>query len=356
MQAYPKLKLNFTLAPKTEHNVHLANGVFPLKMRYNGPFIYNKCAEIICIQNRHALLSKDDGKNWQSYEIFSASQNIYINNSHSLVCCDDGSIVVSFIDANNYHFNWRKKSNSPTKNSYMYHYVVRSEDGGKTWQKPIRIQTGYAAAATTIIQLKSGALLLSAQNMDYENARHFSLAFRSEDRGKSWQASNHLDIGGTGHHDGCYEGTLIELNNRVWYCIRTNLDYFWHAYSMDDGKTWTETTRGIEASSSPAMLKRLSDGRILMVYNTLYPEGKNTFARRAGQFSCVAASWQREELVAIISDNDGISWSKPKVLAQCTGAWLSYPYIFEANKNEIWVTTMQSELRIKFNPSVLTQA
>ncbi len=353
MKAYPDLKLNFALAPKTEHAVHLATEVTPLLVDKNGPFIYNKTGEILCVNNRHAFISGDKGNTWQTHEIFSASDNLTINNSHNLVCCDDGSIIVSFIDINNYHFNWRKKSNSPTKNSYMYHYVIRSEDGGKTWQKPIRIQQGYAAAATTIIQLKSGALLLSAQNMNYDHARHFSLTFRSEDQGKTWQASNHLDIGGTGHHDGCYEGTLVELNDRVWYCIRTNLDYFWHAYSMDDGKTWTETTRGIEASSSPAMLKRLSDGRLLMVYNTLYPEGKDTFARRAGQFSCAAASWQREELVAIVSVDDGVSWSKPKVLAQCKGAWLSYPYIFEANQNEVWITTMQSELRIILNPSHL---
>lgn len=377
MQPYPKLKLNFSLAPKTQACVYLDNKVSPLNIEHNGPFALNKNGDLICLNNRHAFISKNNGDDWQKFEIFKDKSHLSITNSHSIVCCDDGTLVVSFINAEDYHFNWVKKTNKPTKNSYMHHYVVRSKDGGKSWQAPVKIQTGYAAAATSIIKLKSGALVLSAQNLDYQNGRHYSLSFRSEDNGKTWQASNVLDIGGQGHHDGCYEGTLIELEECVWYCIRTNLDYYWHAYSFDDGKTWTSVKPGIEASSSPAMLKRLKNQRLLMVYNTLYPQGAKAlgiaekeqeqikksqtdkpqinpsqYPRRAGLFSVAAASWQREELVAIISDDNGVSWSKPKVLAQCSGAWLAYPYIHETQDEEIWVTTMQSELRVKFKQTL----
>lgn len=208
------------------------------------------------------------------------------------------------------------------------------------------IQTGYAAAATTIIQLSSGEIILSAQNLDYQEARHYSLTARSLDDGLSWQLSNKLDVGGRGHHGGCFEGTLVELKDRVWLCIRTNLDYFWNAYSYDQGKTWTHLEPGMEASTSPSMLKRLQSGRILMVYNTLYPNGMFEYPRRSGLFSEVPASWHREELAIIFSEDEGLTWTQPYVIAKCSGAWLSYPYVFEVTAGRIWVTTMQSELRV----------
>jgi len=245
------------------------------------------------------------------------------------------------------HFNWRRKTNAPTKNCSLSQYIVRSLDGGQTWQTPQKIQSGYAAATSSLIQLKTGEVVVSAQNLDYENARHYALSLVSKDEGQTWQASNRLDIGGRGHHGGCYEGTLIELKHgRIWYCIRTNKDWFWDAYSDNNGQTWLTTKPGLPASSSPAMLTRLQSGRIALVYNPLYPQGETTFARRAGQFSEVAASWMREELAIRFSENEGETWTKPMIIAACQGAWLAYPMVFEVEPGKLWVTTLQSELKL----------
>ncbi|WP_243755333.1 sialidase family protein [Thiomicrorhabdus sp. 6S3-12] len=355
MIEYPQIKLNFSKAPKTDAPVFLAEGIRPLSIEHNGPFIRNCDGDLLCIHGKTAYLSANDGKDWQAFELFSEQMPFKATDAHSLLCTRDGTVILSFLNAEEYHFNWVKKRNAPTKNSRLYHYVVRSEDGGRSWQEPIRIQTGYAAVSSTMIQLESGAIVLSAQNLDYQQARHYSLSFRSDDDGLSWHASNKLDIGGRGHHGGCYEGTLVELPDRVWYCIRTNQDYFWHAYSYDDGRSWTQIHPGIEASSSPAMLKRLASGRLLMVYNTLYPQGETEFPRRGGQFSEVAASWHREELAVCYSEDDGESWSDPLIVAQCKGAWLAYPYLFEVSPGKIWLTTMQSELRLEFYEDWLLQ-
>lgn len=350
---HPEITLDFSGAPKTESSVYLNSNAFPLNINFNGPFARNQDFQLVCVHDKNAYVSDDNGNSWQSFEVFSNDAPFSILDSHSILCTQQGTLIVSFFNTAQFHFNWRKKTNRPTKNCMAHHYIVRSLDGGRTWEEPILVQTGYVATATTLIELKSGAILASTQNMDYDAARHYSLSFRSEDNGKTWSASNKLDIGGQGHHDGCYEGTVVELKDKVWFCIRTNLDYFWHAYSYDDGKSWTHLEPGIEASSSPAMLKRLSSGNILMVYNPLYPSGKTSYPRRAGQFSQTPASWHREELVAILSKDDAASWSKPVILAKCQGAWLSYPYLFEANPGEIWLTTMQSELRIKFKEAEL---
>lgn len=355
------ISLDFSQAPQTDHPVYLHKNAEPLNIKFNGPFARNKEGQLICVEDQTAYLSADDGKNWQAFSIFDNNSPLRITDSHSIICTQAGVIIVSFVNVANMHFNWHSKTNKPTKNTFLYHYVVKSEDGGRTWNSAQKIQSGYAATATTLIELKSGAILLSAQNLDYDEARHYSLSFRSEDQGKTWQASNKLDIGGRGHHGGCYEGSLVELKDRVWFCIRTNLDCFWNAYSYDDGKTWTETQTGIEASSSPAMLKRLDSGNILMVYNLLYPllnkryleSNQKNYPRRGGLFSEKAASWQREEMAASISTDEGKSWSKPTIIAKCEGAWLSYPYVFEAKPGEIWITTMQSQLKINVSETAL---
>lgn len=345
---HPEVELDFRLAPKTDSKLWLHPKVEVLDTAFIGPYIRNRMGEIVTVEDQSAWISNDEGKSWVERALFNSDEwSVYDN--HSLCVTKKGTIVLSFPEMVGYHFEWVKAQNIPSKNTTLSTWVVRSEDGGQSWQAPILIQKGYGAATTTIIQLKTGELVMSAQNLDYDQARHFSLTFVSSDDGLTWQASNKLDIGGRGHHGGCYEGSLIELNDgRVWYLIRTNKDWFWHAYSTDQGRTWDSVKPGLEASSSPGMLTRLNSGRIMLVFNTLYPEGESKFTRQSGQFSEIEASWFREELSVIFSGDDGLTWTKPTVLAQCKKAWLAYPYVFEQMDGVIWVTTMQSRLKIKF--------
>lgn len=345
---WPDLKLDFSLSPKTEAKVELAPGVLPLDVPHVGPFVRTSEGHLLCVSNQTAYLSTSPG-HWQPFVLFNDSQ-FSVNNSHSLLCTAQGVLILSFINTAQRHFNWRKRTNLPTKNCFAHHYMVRSEDGGRTWQAPTLLQKGYAAVTSSIIQLKSGQIVVAAQNLDYQAGRHYSLSFQSDDEGLTWQASNKLDIGGQGHHAGCYEGTLVELKDgRVWFCLRTNRDYFWHAYSDNQGLNWTQIQPGLVASSSPAMLKRTASGRLMMVYNPLTPIDETKLVRRGGQFSEVAASWYRAALVVIFSDDDGATWTAPFVLAHCAKSWLAYPHIFEVSDGVFWVTTMQSQLKIQFN-------
>lgn len=359
MIKYSDIELDFTLAPKTEADVFLDENVSVLNVQPTGPFVRNLKDEILAFDNDTVFHSLDEGVTWQSKKVLD-SNSWSVQDTHAICLTRLGTVILSFLNIANLHFNWVKKTNLPTKNTRLDLCVMRSFDGGHTWQEPEIIQQGYCGATTSMIELSSGEVVLAAQNLDYINGRHFSLTYCSVDDGKNWQASNHLDIGGQGHHAGCYEGTLLELgntelknteleNNKLWYCIRTNHDFFWHAYSYDKGKTWLELTPGIQASSSPAMLTRLQSGKIMMVFNKLYKANENDASRVAGQFSEIAASWQREELSVCFSDDEAKSWSNPIVVASCKGAWLSYPYVFEQAENKIWITTMQSQLKICFD-------
>lgn len=350
MQAYPDIQLNFKLAPETEATVYLDELVQPLDVEHIGPFVRNAQGEMVCVDGQQAFISSDEGQSWQTVSLFDTVDAHDVQDTHSLCVTESGAIVLGFLDMAQFHFNWHRKANKPTKNTFLALWTMRSLDGGYTWEAPVCVAKGYAGATTTLIQLESGELLMAAQNLDYQEARHYSLTYRSEDDGQTWQASNKIDIGGRGHHGGCFEGTLVELRDgRVWYLIRTNLDWFWNAYSDDKGRTWTQLSPGLAASSSPGMLCRLQSGRLLLAYNPLTNTQDGTAPRMAGLYSEVAASWYRAELCLIWSDDDGQTWSNPKVLAQCDNAWLSYCYLFEARPGEIWLTTMQSHLKIRFS-------
>jgi hypothetical protein len=98
------------------------------------------------------------------------------------------------------------------------------------------------------------------------------------------------------------------------------------------------------------MFKRLSSGRLIMIWNQGLPQGKSTYPLRGGDnnWSEVPVSNHREELSVMFSEDEGKSWSKPLVIAKVTRprTQVSYPYFLERNPGEIWITTMFGELRM----------
>lgn len=353
-------QIDTQLAPKADAPLQIADWVEPLGVEPTGPYVRLQNGEILCIQgeknaNHQAWLSADEGQTWQTYPIFDASQ-FAMHDDHALCVSKTGRVYLSFENTKDYHFNWIKRRNAPSKNTRLDQYIVWSDDHGRTWQNPVLIQSGYAASIRSLLELDDGTLVVSAQNLDYQNARHYALSFVSTDRGETWQASNRIDMPGRGHHDGCYEGCILPLNDgRLWYLVRTNMDWFWHVYSEDQGRTWTEFHKGLVASSSPGMLTRLASGRILLIYNPLAPTlaDSKPSKPKSGQFSEREASWYRGELLACLSEDEGQSWTEPKVLARMDGAWLSYPHVFEQQPGKIWLTTMQSRLKLSFSEADL---
>ena len=116
------------------------------------------------------------------------------------------------------------------------------------------------------------------------------------------------------------------------------------------GLTWGEIGPSkIDASSAPGLLKRLESGRLVLVWNRYFPEGQTEFPLTGGdrQWSEVPVSNHRLELSLMFSDDDGRKWSDPVVIARIARGSLAYPYLFEAEPGELWITTMQGGLRVK---------
>jgi hypothetical protein len=53
------------------------------------------------------------------------------------------------------------------------------------------------------------------------------------------------------------------------------------------------------------------------------------------------------------SDDECKTWTRPVVIARNADprAWLAYPYLFEASSGELWITTMQGDVRLKLRES-----
>lgn len=256
-----------------------------------------------------------------------------------LLRTQDNTLVAVTINSKNYvHLDWDEEANKAIAGTREV-WTLRSTDEGHTWTDVQRIYPGYCGALVDMIQTSTGSIVVPVQELNASGERHVTRTYVSADDGQTWQRGNVLDIGGTGNHAGNFEPTVAELNgDELLMLMRTNLDYLWAAHSDADGRFWRKTEPSqFDASSSPAFMKKLKSGRIALVWNRVYPEGKTNYRRRVGKWSETPVSWCREEVSLTITDTTGANWSEPVVIAKKPGIWMAYPYLFEPEPGTIWV-------------------
>lgn len=318
-----------------------------------GPFIKLKNNDLLTVDAFTCRISTDRGTSWTSYPIFTDTSRHSVA-SPVLLESSKGTVILAFINLKEKaNWNWRRDLlDSP--GAIVPTYAVRSTDGGKTWTGLTKLHNDWTGMIRDMIETKDGTIVFTSMMMRHNPGRHTVLTYASKDDGKSWLQSNIIDLGGVGHHGGVMESTLIELKDgRLWMLLRTNWGYFWETFSEDRGLTWKNIgVTSIAASSSPGLLRRLKSGRIVLFYNRPYLQGENDYPTRGGDgfYSEVPISWQREELCISFSEDEGKTWSPPTVIAKAHAdkkAWLSYPHILEESPGELWITTLQSPLRLK---------
>lgn len=332
----------------------------PLPTDKQGPFVRISDRAILTIDTTASYVSMDHGKTWSDGRpLFSNGENIRVSNERALFRTRDGAIIAAFMNLAERHWTWSDKLGD-APDARLPTYVMRSLDNGKTWQDVQKMHDEWTGAVRDMIQTKDGRIIFTAMKFRHNPGRHSVLTYSSTDEGKTWTPSNLIDLGGAGHHGGVTEPTLTELpDGRVWMLIRTNRGEFWSAYSHDGGQFWRVIQpSGIPASSAPGLLKRLASGRLMLVWNRPFPDGKSEWPLSGGdnRWSATPVSNYREELSVAFSDDDGSSWSNPVVIAhrrdtKATGSarWVAYPYVFEASPGELWITTMQGGLRARIN-------
>lgn len=324
-----------------------------------GPFVSLDNGDLLTVEDTQCLISSDQGKTWTGYDMFEDPDKFQISNERAIMKTSTGVIILAFMNLRERrNWNWQPEiSDSP--GAILPTYAIRSLDGGKTWQDAQKLHQEHAGAVRDMIETRSGNIIFTSMMMRHNPGRHTVLTYTSRDDGRSWERSNIIDLGGVGHHSGVTESTIEQLNDgRIWQLMRTNWGTFWEAFSEDEGITWKDIKpTSIDASSAPGLLKRLESGRLALIWNRLYPSGKDYYPLRGGdrQWSEVRSSNHREELSIAFSEDEGKTWSTPKVIAKSYAiqnqdigkAWISYPYCLEINPGELLITTMQGGLRIK---------
>lgn len=217
----------------------------------------------------------------------------------------------------------------PELDNVLQHNV--SKDGGETWSAVKRIYFGhrYTGALNCALQMDNGRILVPLSYYDWlrPTGKFVGMTVYSDDGGETWGRSNDcpVDSGGGWIESGACEPVTVQFpSGMVWMVIRTQTGYNWESFS-NDGAAWTppRSTR-IVSSNSPSAVLRLADGRIVLFWNNLY-----SFDPTRG------VSYARHTLYGAISDNEGQTWSPPRVVAQRQqdeppNTSVTYPFVCQA--------------------------
>jgi len=266
-----------------------------------GPYVNLPDGSVLAIDSRNVLISKDEGKTWKSHSLFADAEKFLARPERALIRTRKGTLVMGFLNEKEItRGKWVVNDKKELSKFYLPTYITRSLDEGKTWEAPLKIQDGWCGAIRSLIQLKSGRLVLAGQDVRFDPGRHVVMSYVSDDEGKTWKQSNELDIGGSGSHGGAMEATLAELaDGRVYMLIRTVKGWFWEAYSDDGGLTWRDFVRSqLRSSTCCGQLARLADGRLILLWNRS-PVGKPYNLN------------SRAELSIAFSSDEAKTWSKP---------------------------------------------
>lgn len=344
--------LLFVLGATLRGEITLAEGVQRLAAECIGPVVRAGDGALWAVESRGARVSRDEGRTWERRAIHDPAR-FQSRPERALLRTNEGVILYAFLNQKEYAFRWDDARGGPQEGCRLPVYLSRSADDGPTWAEPVMLQDGWCGAVRQMIQLRTGRVLLVSQVARANPGRHVTVVHYSDDLGVTWKTGDAIDLGADGNyrnpetgirtstHGGGIEGTVLEKQNgEVKLLLRVPHGCFYD-YTSRDGVKWSgPTPTPLEASDSPGTLLRLASGRVALVWNRFRDP-----VRREGR---------RDQLSLAFSENDGVTWTTPQLIAVNRGepgkresaAWISYPYLFEAAPGRLWISTMQGGLSV----------
>ncbi|MHC4872371.1 MAG: sialidase family protein [Planctomycetota bacterium] len=133
----------------------------------------------------------------------------------------------------------------------------------------------------------------------------------STDKGKNWKLSGNLNA-----PEWALENMVIEKENKtLWMLTRTGGGALWESFSTDKGLTWSKAKEiTIKNPGSRFHIRRLNSGNLLLINHTDFTKNDNN-------------KQARNNLAALISKDDGKSWSPPLFIDKRNN--ISYPDMIE---------------------------
>jgi predicted neuraminidase len=185
--------------------------------------------------------------------------------------------------------------------------LSRSEDGGRTWQKPERLPGGMLGPIKNKpVQLANGDILCPSSTEDHGWRVHFE---RTSDLGLTWQSSGPVNDGRT---IGAIQPSILTLANGKLQAVgRTRQKRIFEIASEDDGNWGPMRLTDLPNPNSGIDAVTLKDGRHLIVYNHT-TDGRSPLNVA---ISPDAKVWQ----AAAILENEQGEFSYPAVIQSADG-------------------------------------
>ncbi|MCC6589417.1 MAG: exo-alpha-sialidase [Bryobacterales bacterium] len=220
------------------------------------------------------ISSTDGGKTWpKRWTVIDDAED---DRNPALGQLNDGTIVLGYVVLSGFGPDGKTLSRKRAERNFDGVWVMRSNDGGKTWTKPEKsAETGKLKTPGTaispygkIVQLKDGAALMTVyyEMNEGPTPTYKSYVFRSKDSGKTWGDPSLI-------HNSANETAITVLpDGSLLAAARLGKGASLQVTrSTDGGRTWSAPTQVTKDMEHPADLIVLKDGRVLMTFGERNP-------------------------------------------------------------------------------------
>ncbi|MDD4772592.1 MAG: exo-alpha-sialidase [Eubacteriales bacterium] len=221
-----------------------------------------------------------------------------------------GNNVTLFFKRGDKIFRWRT-------------YVRRSYDGGLTWDDETELEIndvgGRGPVKNKPIAMTNGELLAPASHEGEGGKDWYAFADISGDGGFSWKRSEYIK---TEPYTKLIQPTLWESTpGNIHMLMRSDAGYIYRSDSSDYGHLWCDGYQTILPNNNSGIdLVKTDDNVVALVCNP------------------VDLNWgKRSPLVVICSEDNGLNWGVPLVLAEGEGEY-SYPAVIYSDTLHITFT------------------
>lgn len=282
----------------------------------------------------HLIRSNDNGTTWSKPE--EVNNSPLDDRDAGIIQTAQGTIIVSWFTSLAYAnpaWKWAyqkynrvaQKIPDFLKKDWLGNWVRRSEDGGKTWEAPVRT---HVTAPHGPIQLKDGRLLYLGTGL--WNGVHSVVAEESNDDGKTWQIISAVPRF-EDKSAGFSEPHVVELKSgkllaMIRYEPKDNKgSYLMQTESHDGGKSWSKPFQTPMWGYPPHLIE-LNNGWVLVVYG----HRREKYSERA-----------------CISRDDGKTWDIENeiILAEAFNGDLGYPSSIQMDDGSILTSYYQQDQR-----------
>jgi hypothetical protein len=216
--------------------VKLRNGEL-LVAYYDSPAHVSPAGRIALVRSR------DDGMTWSEPEV--ALDTPLDDRDPTLTVTPTGRVLLSFF-----------AGGSGVVDEGPGIFVLRSDDGARTWSAPTRVETSLRGAATTsaIVARRTGELVMPIYGRADGTRRSRAVAMRSRDDGLTWPPATETLLAAADGID-FQEPAIAEIAGRWLAVFRTEQpgSPAFHAISTDGAK-WSPATRLDIAAQAPEII------------------------------------------------------------------------------------------------------